>query len=213
MPPSPTPPRRRLAELVGLFVLAPSALAFAPGWIVIPAILAGAGLCLSLLLRDRGFDRRRLWNAGALGDGLPRLAVRTFIGCLGLLALVLLLRPQALFSLPRTRPGIWLIVMVAYPVLSAFPQEIIFRTFFLHRYGPLFARPGAALVASGALFGYAHLVLHNLPAVLLSAIGGWLFAFTYLRTRSTFVAALEHAVYGCFLFTAGLGPLFYGGAR
>ena len=34
----------------------------------------------------------------------------------------------------------------------------------------------------------------------------------YARTRSALVAALQHAAFGCFVFTIGLGWYFYHGA-
>jgi uncharacterized protein len=140
------------------------------------------------------------------------MLVRTAVGCLALLLLVVLVRPQGLFQLPRTRTGLWLIIMVAYPLLSAYPQELIFRTFLFHRYRRLLPAR-ALLVVSAVAFGYAHIVLHNWPSVLLSTIGGVLFASTYARSRSTLLAAIEHAICGCFVFTVGLGGLFYAGGR
>jgi uncharacterized protein len=204
---------RRVGELLALFVAGPALLALAPGRVLIPAILAGSLLCLMLLLRDPTFDRRLLGRGQVTGRALARMLARTAVGWLLLLGLVALVKPEALFGFPRTRPGLWVLVMVAYPLLSALPQELIFRTFFFHRYARLIGGTRARLVVSAVLFGYAHIVLHNLPSVILSTVGGLLFAATYQRTRSTLVAALEHALYGCFVFSVGLGSLFYAGGR
>jgi membrane protease YdiL (CAAX protease family) len=125
---------------------------------------------------------------------------------------VVAVRPEALFQLPRTRTGLWLIIMIAYPLLSVYPQELIFRTFLFHRYRVLLP-PRALMLTSALAFGYAHIVLHNLPSVLLSTLGGLLFASTYRRSQSTLLVALEHALYGCFVFSVGLGGLFYAGGR
>jgi hypothetical protein len=46
---------------------------------------------------------------------------------------------------------------------------------------------------------------------LLTLIGGWFFAETYARTRSMRLVWLEHALYGCLVFTIGLGDYFYHG--
>ena len=218
LPPAPTPTPTsarawRLAELLLLFGAGPALLAMAPSWMVIPGIMMGAGVCLTLLLTDRGFERRQLWNSQAARAQWIPMMVRTGIGCLALLLAVALLRPEALFQLPRTRPLLWLAILVGYPLLSVYPQEIIFRTFFFHRYRELLVHSRWQVVASAAAFGYAHVVLHNVPSVLLSAVGGVLFASTYLRSRSTLLAAVEHAIYGCFVFTVGLGGLFYAGGR
>jgi membrane protease YdiL (CAAX protease family) len=68
-------------------------------------------------------------------------------------------------------------------------------------------------MTSALAFGYAHIVLHNWPSVLLSTIGGVLFASSYRRSQSTLLVAVEHAIYGCFVFSVGLGGLFYAGGR
>ena len=66
-------------------------------------------------------------------------------------------------------------------------------------------------MGSALVFSYGHIVFENSLAVGLSFIGGLLFARTYVSTRSTFAAAFEHALYGCFIFTIGLGQYFYHG--
>ena len=49
--------------------------------------------------------------------------------------------------------------------------------------------------------------------MLLSGVGGVLFARTYLTSGSLAMAALEHALYGNFIFTIGLGEFFFHGTR
>ena len=39
-----------------------------------------------------------------------------------------------------------------------------------------------------------------------------MFATTYQRYRSLALVCLEHAIYGCLIFTLGLGWYFYGAA-
>ena len=66
--------------------------------------------------------------------------------------------------------------------------------------------------ASAIAFGYAHIILENIFAMILSTIGGLFFARTYARHHSLAMVSIEHAAYGCLLFTIGLGYYFYGGA-
>jgi hypothetical protein len=47
---------------------------------------------------------------------------------------------------------------------------------------------------------------------LFCAIGGVFFARTYTARPSLALVVAEHALYGCFLFTLGLGHYFYHGA-
>jgi uncharacterized protein len=203
---------RRWGELALLFAVGPAALSLGPRWLVLPAILTGGGICLAVLLRDPTFPRRRLLEARAARRGLARVLLRTVAVCTGILLVALIARgPQGLFLLPRTRPGLWLAVLLLYPLLSAYPQEIIFRTFFFHRYGELFSRPAMAIAANAVLFGWAHVMVHNLTAVLLTIAGGLLFASSYHRYRSTLLVAIEHALYGDFVFSAGIRGMFVNG--
>ncbi len=125
---------------------------------------------------------------------------------------VALFEPERLLSLPQEKPQLWMMIMVIYPLLSVFPQEVIFRTFFFWRYSEIFSNPRSLIYASGIAFGYVHVIFDNWVALLLSCIGGVLFAQTYDRTRSLALVWIEHALYGCFIFTIGLGWYFYSGA-
>jgi membrane protease YdiL (CAAX protease family) len=98
-------------------------------------------------------------------------------------------------------------------LLSVFPQEILFRAFLFERYGPILHGDFAKAAASAIAFGFAHIVFGNWISVVLSAAGGALFAITYLKTGSLLAACLEHAIFGDFIFTIGLGQYFFHGAR
>jgi hypothetical protein len=199
-------------ELVLLFGLGPVLLAMGPRWLVSVGILASGLLCLAALLSDPTFLRRQLGGLAEARAGLARVLVRTSVIWPALRATTLLLRPQALFLFPRTRTRFWILVMILYP-MSAYAQELMFRTFFFHRYRAIFARPTACVLGSALIFGWAHVVVNNFFAVALSAVAGWLFASTYDRSRSTLLVAFEHALYGDFVFTVGLGEVFYSAAR
>ena len=99
--------------------------------------------------------------------------------------------------------------MISYPVLSVVPQEIIFRAFFFHRYSSLFAHRRVIILINGALFAFAHILFRNWVAVIGSFVVGLLWAMTYLESRSLLVVSIEHALYGNFVFTLGIGYYFY----
>lgn len=200
----------RAAELVALYVVIPLLLR----WRVVPlpriAVLAlvTAG-CLAALWRDRGFDRRQL----ALGDvrgSLRPLAARAALAAGAVLALVLLLCPAELLALPRRWPERWVALVVLYPFLSAWPQEVVFRVWFFHRYEGLLG-PRAALAVNALLFGFLHVVYPNAVAPLLSIPAGLLLALTWRRARRIGPVWLEHVAYGLVLFTLGLGGYFLDG--
>lgn len=202
----------RWAEFAILFVAAPAAMALLMrGRLLFPAMWVLALISLLLLLPDRSFDRRRLWNARGLGLVAKGMLIR-FAGCAAALALVLsLLEPDRLLQLPRQRPVLWGLIMTLYPILSVYPQEVAFRALYFHRYEKLMPREGVLIAVGAAAFGYAHIIMHNWWAVVFSAVGGVFFGVTYRRSASLLAACVEHALYGCFLFTIGWGWYFYSG--
>jgi len=192
--------------------MAPAVLALCAPRLSLPFLFVTAWVCLAVLWRDPTFQRDQLWRREHLWAWLRR-PLFLALGAGTLLALGLhWAEPALLFELPRGSPWRWLLVLVLYPTLSVVPQELVFRTFFFHRYGRLFGGPWAAMAASAVAFSWAHVVLLNGVAVALTLLGGWLFARTYLRTRSLVATALEHAAYGCLLFTVGLGRWFVTGS-
>ncbi len=202
----------RIAELLGLFVLLPALLR----WRLVPAprlaVLAiVTAACVGVLWRDPTFDRSRLWSFGDLRAARRALTARAALAAAVISALVLLLRPAALLALPRDEPALWIAGLALYPFVSAWPQEVLYRVFFFHRYGPLFSTRAGLTAASAAAFGFLHAIYPNLVAPLLSAPAGLLLALTYRRTATMGPVWLEHTIYGLLLFTLGLGEFFYDG--
>jgi CAAX protease family protein len=68
------------------------------------------------------------------------------------------------------------------------------------------------IIASALAFGFVHIIFRNWLAVGLCAIGGPLFSLTYQTSGSLLLACLDHAIFGNFLFTIGLGNFFYHGS-
>ncbi len=210
----------RWIEMSILFVAFPIGLYFVReefSRLIVPTLLVTAAGCLIFLLRDPDFDRRRLGLrvSGELDGWRPAVALilhRFIPGAILISLAVAVLRPELLFSFPRREPTWWLVIMVLYPLLSVYPQELLFRTFFFHRYERLFRTQLGCVLWSAFVFGLAHLFFNNWLAPTLTAAGGYLFATTYARTGSTVLVSIEHALWGDFLFTIGLGYYFYGGS-
>lgn len=200
-------------EYAALFFGLPLCIMAAHGRVPLLLMLgSAAAVCLAMLLMDRGFDRRRLWNSGGAARELPRI-----VGTFAVVGVVLWLlvswgRPEILWYLPRQRPLLFGLIVLLYPLLSVYPQNLIYRAFIFHRYRTLFRESGDMIFASAAAFAFAHVIFENVLALLLTAIGGLLFAYTYGRTRSTLAASVEHALYGVLLFAVGLGWYVYLGA-
>jgi hypothetical protein len=120
--------------------------------------------------------------------------------------------PEHFLDLPRHRPILWVAIMLFYPLLSVWPQEVIFRRFMFHRYAALFPTTLSLIAASAVAFGFAHVIFLNWLAVLMTTAGGAMFAADYARHKSLALSCLEHSLYGCLVFTIGLGRFFYTGA-
>lgn len=204
--------RARAIELVVLFAALPAALAVGPRWLVSLGILASGIVGALALVFDPTYQRRGLVRFRGVGPGLRVVLLRGLVIAAGLFALTAFTSPSALFGFPRHRSVVWALVMVLYP-LSAYAQEIVFRPFFFHRYGHLFSTPWRRILASGLVFGWAHIVVNNVLAMGLASIAGILFASTYERSRSTMLVSIEHALYGDIAFTIGLGSVFYSTTR
>ena len=196
----------RTIEMLLLFAGLP--LVYAAGWIHVPLllVLAVAALgCAFKLAADGGLKRGDWLQWRAPKPQWMNMLLRFAVAIPLLVAVVWLTRPDALFALPRERPRIWLLVLLIYPLVSVYPQEIVFRAFFFSRYRFLFG-DGIRMVAASALaFAFAHITFHNWVAVALTLAGGILFGRSYQRTNAILFAACEHALYGCLVFTVGLG--------
>ena len=201
-----------ILESIALFLALPLAYRFSPVRIpALPLLWVVTAYAAWQLLRDPHLNRVRLWNAGELPG---RLAVMLGIFAVVALAIWLGVRrfaPELEWSFVRRNPVFWAVVMVAYPVLSVYPQGLLYRAFFFERYAPLFPGRWTMIVASAAAFAFLHIIFRNWLAVGLTFFGGLLFAARYAETGSLATSSFEHALYGCWLFTVGLGQYFYHG--
>jgi membrane protease YdiL (CAAX protease family) len=201
----------RLAECLIVFGALP--LAYRLGLLpfrTLTVLDAVALAALAILLRDPTFDRRRLLGgAGArLRRELPGVALRVLGAAAVIGVAVLALDRSAMLDLPLHRRGLWLRLLVAYPVFSALPQELLYRVFFFQRYEGLFGQGRALVLASAAAFALMHVVFANVPAVALTLPAGLVLGWSYARTGSLALVAFEHTLYGILVFTLGLGRYF-----
>ena len=197
-------------ELAILFVVLPTAHYLdAIPLPLIPVLLIGTGYCAFVILRDPTFPKQDLWRS-VRDVGFVRASLLLFASSALLLGLcVWLFEPEWLFRLVRNRPEIWLLVLILYPILSVYPQELVYRAFIFHRYRRIVPGEWGLVALSAVTFSFMHVVYDNWIALLLTLIGGVLFARTYQKTRSLLWVSVEHALYGLFIFTIGLGHLFY----
>ena len=178
---------------------------------LIPTILILLGGVI-VMMRRTGWSYRELLIVGKWRSWRNMLLV--FLGsALFWIGVVYLWQPENLFSFALQRPDVWILVMFLYPIMSALPQEILYRTFLWHRYADLFNHNQWLLIGVSAfVFMWGHLMFMNLFALTITLLGGLTFAWRYYHTRSLLLVAVEHGLYGNLFFSVGLGQYLFSGA-
>jgi len=114
---------------------------------------------------------------------------------------------ENLFVVMLNKPLLWVVILFVYSLFSVYPQEILYRIFFFQRYQTLFKNDFLLVFVNAFVFSLAHLFFKNTLVLILTFLGGILFALTYKKTKSTLLVSIEHAIYGCWLFTVGMGEM------
>lgn len=180
-----------------------------PLFILLPPVLLAFVVGL---LGDRSFLLRRELIRGVPWRELLSI-VAVFVIAGGMVAaFVQQEMPRHFLSFPKYRPETWQRVMILYPLASVVVQELVYRTFFFHRYGALFGRHvWLMILTNGVFFGLAHVMFGNWVAVAGTTAVGCVLAYRYVATRSLWAVVIEHTLWGWLVFTVGLGGFFFTG--
>ena len=194
-------------ELFILFILLPIGLVMhLTVWFKVTSVLIGFVYLIFVLLRiekvslkiNRNLDWISFWK-------------RTSFILLGIAILTTLyvyfIDANKLFCVPINKPILWIGILLVYTLISVWPQELIYRTFFFSRYENLFKSKKLFIFINAIVFCLAHLFFKNTLVLILTFIGGLIFGYTYLNTKSTLLVSIEHALYGNWLFTVGMGEM------
>ena len=198
-------------EWLAIFVGVPIVLYFTgtPG--TITTLLIIAALCWVALFRMPNYHYKWLRGLVAIKwKNFERILLLFLLSAMAIALFTFEIERDRFLRFPFEKPLTWLAVMIIYPVLSVYPQEIIYRLFFFKRYETLFPNKWVMITMSALAFGFAHIIFYNYIAVLFSTVGGFLFAYTYHKHGSLLLTSIEHTMYGCFIFTIGLGWYFHG---
>jgi len=109
------------------------------------------------------------------------------------------------FEMPLNNLKMWLLILGVYSLFSVTLQEYIYRTFYFHRFEKIVRSKTIFIIVNAVVFSLAHSFLKNWLILVFTFVGGVLFALTYFKTRSTLLVCIEHALYGFWLFTVGIG--------
>ncbi len=203
---------RLVAECFFIFVALPVVLYF-DFWKIpkIPVLLIAFSAAFLALWKDFAFEKKNLYHFNLESGYLKNILIRWLLLSAVLAIMVWQEKPDSMFYLPENRPRLYVFIMLMYPFVSALPQELIYRTFFFHRYKPLFGNGILRIAASSLLFSFLHIIYDNWVAIVLTAFGGVMFSITYNKTRSLPMVVIEHGLWGDLIFTLGLGNYFYEG--
>ena len=197
-----------------LFFIGPTLFAYTRHRIpAIPVLWGLTAYCLLILLPDPGFDRGSLWNTVRSGNmrrqsfacSPRRQWPESGWSCDSGAGLFL--------NFPRSNPRLWSLVVMLYPVLSVYRAghrlpRLCVRT----AYRDLSVTLGDRARQRVSRIHVVDIVFRNRLALVLTLLGGVLFGIRFLQTGSLFVTSFEHALYGCFLFTVGVGRSFHHGS-
>ena len=197
----------RLIELFIIFVLIPVSFAIPyPIWMKLSIGITGFFYVIYILLR---VEKNKFKMAPNLN--WQAFWKRTFLHLLIIIVItttyVYITDKSQLFNVMLSNSKLWVFILFFYSLFSVYPQELIYRTFFFQRYQALFKNEWLFILVNAALFSLAHIFFKNTLVMFLTFLGGILFAITFRKTNSTLLVSIEHAIYGCWLFTVGMGNM------
>jgi membrane protease YdiL (CAAX protease family) len=197
----------KLSEFFFIFILAPISFVLDYSiWIKLGFGVLGFIYIIFVLIKVEKNKLKVVKNIN-WKDFWKRTLIHLFIIALITIGYVWMTDKSQLFNVMLEKSKLWLFILCFYSLFSVYPQELIYRTFFFQRYESLFKSKTLFLFVNAIVFSLAHIFFRNTLVMILTFIGGILFALTFNRTRSTLIVSIEHAVYGCWLFTVGMGGM------
>jgi len=194
-------------ELVVLFIALPLflLLPILPA-IKIPVILLAVIYVFWSLIKNKQLTKSSLLNLNA-SKYWKLIAIQFSIMMIVSTIIMYFLYPENLFIVVRKNVLMWIGISLFYSIFSVYPQELVYRTFFFYRYKQLFSSNNILILVNAFLFSLAHVMMKNWLVLALTLIGGFIFAFTYNKSKSIILTSIEHALYGSWLFTLGMGEM------
>ncbi|NJO89030.1 MAG: CPBP family intramembrane metalloprotease [Chloroflexia bacterium] len=199
----------RMSEMIVLYILLPLLLVFdvIPFPLMVVLVIMGATVIL-FLQYDETFDKKQYLNWSSGKKYLfPMLLFFILSGTVMVLTIRLVDASQ-LFILVREDPQTMLMIAVFYPLFSVIPQGLAYRVLFFHRYANLFSSKWTQILVSAVFFSFGHIIYKSPLVMFLTFVAGFIFAYRYHQSKSYLLSAIEHALYGTWMFFSGLGIYF-----
>lgn len=193
-----------------LIIFAGTPLIFYLGLVPLPELVTLAIITIVMSIWLFGFARveRYRFDIRLKSETIRGILIRFAFAATVLTGVVLLIEPEHFLYLVLDTPYRWALFLLLYPLLSVIPQELIYRVFFFRRYRSLFTNKYLMVHVNALAFGFLHIIYGNFTAVFITYAIGYVFARTYMRTRSFWAVCLEHTLYGLVIFTIGMGRYF-----
>jgi len=193
-------------EFLWLFLILPVSFLFAyPVVLKIIFTVVSFGFVVVYLWKNKVFNfkvQSHFWKSF-----LKTTAVRFLVIAFVITTFTYVYYNELLFKVLLVNPKLWVLILFVYCFFSVTFQELLYRTFFFKRYQVLFPNKKVIILVNALVFSLAHIFLKSSLVLVLTFVGGVLFSLTYFKSKSTTLVCIEHAIYGIWLFTAGLGQL------
>ena len=198
----------KIAEIIICFLIIPTILIPINSNIIMFTTLSLVAFFCFIYLR---YKKINLFNKNEFkfDQGLNQVFYKAFVIAVLILLFSYIFDKEKFLNLPTSHFFLWLLILILYPIFSAFPQEIIYRKFFFQRYGKLFKNKKILIITNAFLFSFAHIIYLNPIVIIFTFLGGLLMAISYSQHQSLFKVSIEHGLYGNIVFSSGLGNYFY----
>jgi membrane protease YdiL (CAAX protease family) len=194
-----------ISECIILFLIIPLVLILDISIYVKLALpLLGLIYCTRIILKEKLISVNELYEIHSPKDWKPIL-IKTVLLIIISTLFMYLFNEEKLFLIVRKKPVLWISICLFYSIFSVLPQELLYRSFFFKRYASLFKNTTVLITINAIAFSLAHSIFQNIYISVLTLIGGFVFAMTYRKSKSLLLTSIEHAIYGSWLFTLGVG--------
>ncbi len=196
-----------ITELIILFVLIPILLASPiPSFLKPLSVLTAIGYCIVISRKNKLITFKAIYQIN-FKEHWKRISITAICVFLASLFFMYLFHPDDLFIVVKKSPLMWFGILFFYAIFSVYPQELAYRSYFFTRYDSIFKNKNYLLLINILVFPIAHLMFNNMMVLLVTLIGGILFTITYNKSKSLLLTSIEHAIYGNWLFTIGMGEM------
>ena len=166
-------------ELTLLFLLIPCVIYFdISGFIKTGFVLIGIAYVIRIVIKNQLFTRRSYFTL-PLKSNWKAIVLKFMLLIIFSTILMYFSDNEKLFIVVKANPILWLMVSIFYSTVSVYPQEFLYRSFFFSRYGSLFKNPYLLIVINALVFSFAHIVFKTPFVLIITFIGGLIFAITF----------------------------------